>query len=36
VHQVETAFLKHANFIGRVETLENNGDSVAIHGLENS
>ena len=34
-HQVETAFLKHANFIGRFETLENNGDPVAIHNLEN-
>ena len=33
-HQVETAFLKHANFIGRFETLENNGDSVAIHDAE--
>ena len=35
VHQLETAFLKHANFIGRFETLENNGDSVAIHGVQN-
>jgi len=34
-HQVETAFLKHANFIGRFETLENNSDSVPIHGVEN-
>jgi hypothetical protein len=33
VDQLETAFLKHANFIGRFETLENNGDSVAIHGV---
>jgi hypothetical protein len=34
VHELETAFLKHANFIGRFETLENNGDSIAIHGVE--
>ena len=33
-HQVETAFLKHANFIGRFETLENNGNTVAIHDAE--
>ncbi len=36
VHQVETTFLKYANFIGRFETLENNGDPIAIHGLETS
>ena len=34
-HQVEAAFLKHANFIGRLEMLENNGDPVAIHNRGN-